>query len=291
MADMSLRCFVEDLAVVVRSAKGRAPVISLSEPEARHARLSRRLSVGDPVELMDGQGLTAQGAISAVTKMGVDVAVGLGTAELTPRLHPALTLAVAMPKGPRQDFLIEKCTELGVAAIQPLITERSVAGASDHRRDKWRRATIEAAKQSGQAWLPELFPPITIEQLLATEQSFTVRRYDLLLAAMVPSELSAVPNESASVPLMRITDVMAELSNQSTTVESSSQPTMKTVLACVGPEGGFTEVESQRLLAAGAKSIALGLNVLRIETAALALAAAFHGMAEPRVMRIPFNED
>lgn len=244
-----LRCFAENLT---RDAADQGQwLIRLSEQEARHARLSRRLSVGDAIALFDGHGRHAEGEIVVASKSAVEVAVHAVIDR--PRSTTALTLAVAMPKGPRQDVLIEKCTELGVAAIQAIHAERSVAKTSEHRRDKWRRTTIEAAKQSGQCWLPELHEPIGLDDLLKRVASF-----DLAVAAMVPREM----------PPASVVEMIDALRNA------------RHVLAFVGPEGGWTPAEAEALAGAGVRPISMGPNVLRIETAAIALAAVVHACAE-----------
>ncbi len=245
---MSLRCFAEDLGP---PDGGHPRLITLSEQESRHARLARRLSAGDEIVLFDGRGCEATGTITATSRGSVEVAVTQVQARRRPL--PELTLAVAMPKGPRQDVVIEKCTELGVAAIQPLLAERSVAGVSDHKRDKWRRATIEAAKQSGQCWLPELLAPTSLEECLARAMSF-----DLVLAGILPRDREPTP----------ILDLIERIRN------------VRTVLALVGPEGGWTPAESDAMAAAGAIPICLGPNVLRIETAAIGVAAVLHACAK-----------
>src|SRR5688572_14025361 len=122
--------------------------VRLSESESRHSACARRLSVGDTVVLFDGQGHEAIGQIASAARKDVEVTVEQITER--PRPKPALTLAVALPKGPRQDFLIEKLTELGIQALQPIVTERSIAEATPNRIRKWQRTAIEAAKQSGQ---------------------------------------------------------------------------------------------------------------------------------------------
>ncbi len=249
---MSLRCFVEDLASTASPPPSAAGVLlDLSEQESRHAVGARRLSVGDELTLYDGRGHQAQAAIAAVMRRSVQVRVG--EVEFRPRPLPTLTLAVAMPKGPRQDVLIEKCTELGVAALQPLSSERSVAGATEHKLEKWRRATIEAAKQSGQCWLPELRPLKPLDKTLAdrAEDSLTV-------AAMLPR----------NGPAVTLPQVLAQIQ------------AARSVTAFVGPEGGWSEAESDMLLTAGALALSLGPNVLRIETAAIALAAIVHATHE-----------
>lgn len=199
--------------------------------------------------VFDGQGHEAEATIATVGKTAVEIAVGCVRYRTRPL--PALTLAFAMPKGPRQDVLIEKCTELGVASLQPLIAERSVCGASDHKRDKWRRATIEAAKQSGQSWLPDLPAPLSFDDGLRL-----VGNSDLVLAAMVPRE----------GPKHRIFDLGDRLA-------ASSR-----LLAFVGPEGGWSPEEADKLISHGAIAVSLGPNVLRIETAAIALSAAVHAI-------------
>jgi 16S rRNA (uracil1498-N3)-methyltransferase len=242
-----------------------AGVVGLDEAEAHHARASRRLSVGATVALFDGCGNEAMGQVSAVSRTKVEVVAGEVTHR--PRPTPSLALAVALPKGPRQDVLIEKCTELGTAEIQPLVTERSVAAPSAHRIEKWRRTAIEAAKQSGQAWLPVLHQPRTIREVLDDRE-----RCDLVLAAMAPrvaraGDRSAGHAASPSLPgFLCVPDLPGALAG------------VERVLAFVGPEGGWTDAELEALMTAGARSISLGPNVLRIETAAIAISAIVHAL-------------
>jgi len=236
---MALRCFADTL---------ERGVIALPDREARHARLSRRLSAGDEVMLFDGRGREARGVLADTT--GGRVEVRVGEIVQRPRPSPALTLAVALPKGPRQDTLIEKCTELGVARIQPLLTQRSVASASDNKLDKWRRTTIEAAKQSGQCWLPELCPPRGLTEVLAEPAAAEV------LLAATQSGPTVVP----------ILDVLEHIR------------AAEAVRAFIGPEGGWTDDEVAALTTAGAKCVSLGPHVLRIETAAIAVGAICHAI-------------
>lgn len=240
--------FIETLAAFAQTAgSDGGAVIELPPEEARHAVGSRRLSAGDAIRVFDGFGHSAVGEIVSASKPSVKVRIG--EVIFTPRPVPALTLAVAMPKGSRQDDLIARCTELGTAAIMPLATERSVAGVSDHKRDRWRRTTIEAAKQSGQCWLPELAEPATLPQVLTDAP-----RYDLVLAAMLPQDGDAAGIQGI---LERVRGA-------------------EKLLATIGPEGGWSPAEAQALLAAGAVPVSLGPNVLRIETAATALASFVH---------------
>lgn len=213
--------------------------VRLSENESRHSAGARRLSVGDAIVLFDGSGHEATGHIATVSRKGVEVTIG--DIALRPRQTPALTLAIALPKGPRQDFLIEKCTELGVRALQPIVTERSIAEATPHRLQKWQRTAIEAAKQSGQCWLPEFHEPKSLAELVKD-----FNRFDRVL-------------------LMKPGGDRLELSSP-----------INSLLAIVGPEGGWTDDEVALLVSSGAKAVSLGPNILRIETAAIALAAMVH---------------
>lgn len=221
-------------------------LVRLSDEEARHASQSRRLRVGDPVTLFDGCGREAQGTITLVERSVVEVRAS--DVAVHPRPKPTLTLAMAVPKGSRQDVLIEKCTELGVAELRPILTARSVCSASDHRLDKWRRITVEAAKQSGQCWLPVISPPRRVNEMLPEIPNFE----EALVAAPGAANLLAW---------------VGDLGNADR------------VVAFIGPEGGWTDVELSNLRAGGCKPVSLGPNILRIETAAIAVAAVVHALA------------
>lgn len=234
------RFYVEQLA---------GPTLRLRGQEAAHAVRSRRLTAGQEVILFDGAGHEAAGRITAVGRSELEVA--LGTIGARPRPAPALTLAVALPKGPRQDVLIEKCTELGTAAIAPLISERSICSASEHKLDRWRRTAIEAAKQSGQAWLPEFHRPEPLAEALRR-----IASHDLAVVAATETGRA----EAGREPFFSLL----------------APGTQKSVLAFVGPEGGWTPDELTQLTSHGCQPIRLGPNILRIETAAIALAAIVH---------------
>jgi len=220
--------------------------VALPEREARHALASKRLVVGQEVALFDGQGTQALGRIISADRYTIEADI----LEVThrERSHPMLTLATALPKGPRQDVLIEKCTELGVCAIQPLVTERSIASASAHRLNKWRQTTIEAAKQSNQCWLPELCAPQPLTAVLADLSPFDLKLLTVTCEWPTGEAFGEINLRSA-----------------------------RRIIALVGPEGGWAGEEVEAIVEAGAKSVTLGPNVLRVETAAVALCAAVHG--------------
>lgn len=229
-------------------------IVRLSAPETRHASRSRRLSVGDELVLFDGAGREAAGRI--VSMRGA-VEVEIAHIVERPRPVPLLTLALALPKGPRQDVLVEKATELGVGAIQPLVTDRSIASASVHKQEKWRQTTIEAAKQSRQCWLPGLLPLRPLRDFASGRMPF-----DRTVVACTSEDLPV-----AAIPILTLLPELARAGS---------------ILAFIGPEGGWTPAEVEHLASIGGQPVSLGPSVLRVETAAIALAAAIHSLARPQ---------
>lgn len=221
----------------------QAGELELIAAEAQHAGGARRLRTGDAVALFDGLGREADAELVVMSPRRVVVRVD-AVRSVTRNVTCDLTLAVSLPKQARQDTLIEKCTELGVAAIRPIRVERTVAEASAGRLERWRRVAIAAAKQSQQAWLPEIYEPVAMEELLASAGAFDLS----LLADFSPDALS--------LPVL--------LDRHSAASK---------VLAFIGPEGGFTDSERTAALAHGVRPVRLTPTVLRVETAAIALAA------------------
>ncbi len=213
-------------------------LVALSETESRHAASSRRLGVGDEVVLFDGRGGEARGHIESIDRRAVRVEIAAVERRAADALIE-LTLAVSFPKGPRQDVLVEKCTELGVAAIWPMRCERSIAELSPHRFGKLRRTVIEACKQSQRAWLCELLEPVSFAKVLGAVGQF---------------EAAVIADGNAG---------------QS---DAGGPTSHKSVLALVGPEGGFTTGELEAAREAGCGTLRLGQTVLRTETAAMAAA-------------------
>jgi 16S rRNA (uracil1498-N3)-methyltransferase len=226
--------------------------IRLAGPQADHARRARRLSVDDKIILFDGQGSEATGTIASLESGAV--LVKIEQLQMHKRKTPSLTLAAALPKGSRQDTLVEKSTELGVAAIQPLNTERSLATANTHKIDKWRRNVIEAAKQSQQCWIPQLHPPCNLETILRR-----IGEFDRTLVATVAGECSSAHTKS-----------FLQAANELISCQN--------VLTLVGPEGGWTEQELSEIIKAGGQPVNLGPNILRVETAAITLATMIHAI-------------
>jgi len=218
-------------------AAGRAV---LAAEEARHLSRVLRGKVGDEIAVFAGTGCAWPARIVRIGRDEVELETGEPRAD-PPLPSPPLTLAVALPKGERQKWLVEKLTELGVARLVPLVTARGVAEATASARARLQRGVIEACKQCGRNTLMAIEEPGTIAELLRGSEP----------------DVRGVIADPQGPPL----DVAA----------------LKTaaagILVLIGPEGGFTEEELALATAAGAIRAGLAPHVLRVETAAIAAAA------------------
>ncbi|MCA9073098.1 MAG: 16S rRNA (uracil(1498)-N(3))-methyltransferase [Planctomycetaceae bacterium] len=224
----------------------------LDGTEAHHLQRVLRKSVGDQIEIFDGSGRAATAEITDLSKRSVTLNI-LQMRE-TPKPTSQVTLATAVPKGDRFRWLVEKAVELNVDCLVPMITERSVVKPGEGKREKMEQVVVEACKQSGRNWL------MTIEE--------TQNWSDFLnhWFADHPFDLAFIAHPSGPP--------MAEV---------LSMGLRGSVLFLVGPEGGWTETEVAQACDAGATAVGLGPNILRIETAAIALATlgALHRLQAP----------
>ena len=212
----------------------------LTGDEARHLVRVLRATIGDEVCVFAGTGVEWPARIVQIGRDEVALDVGQARPDAVAE-GPPLVLAVALPKGERQKWLVEKLTELGVARLVPLVTARGVAEATPAALARLRRTVIEASKQCGRNTLLEIAAPATPAELLAQLDPGTWP----LVADPAGPPLATIPRPAAP----------------------------GAILALVGPEGGFTPEEIAAAVAAGSTRASLGPHVLRIETAAIALAA------------------
>jgi 16S rRNA (uracil1498-N3)-methyltransferase len=211
----------------------------LDGPEGRHAATVRRLCAGEGLLLADGRGGLARAVVEHVAKDVVELRV-LDRSTLLPPA-PRVVLVQALVKGDRGELAVELATEAGVDAVVPWRAARCVARweagpRGDKALARWRTTAREAAKQARRAWVPEVEEPVTTAGL--------VRR-----AGTAPATL--VLHESATDP-----------------IASAALPVDGDLLLVVGPEGGITDEERDVLVAAGARAVRLGPEVLRASTAA-----------------------
>ncbi|MCX7934538.1 MAG: 16S rRNA (uracil(1498)-N(3))-methyltransferase, partial [Planctomycetota bacterium] len=141
----------------------RVGVVSLPASEAQHAAKVLRLQPGDRLEIGDGEGKIGAARLQAIN--GGAVTAMVEEIRFYPEPRPRLTLATAIPKGKRWQWLVEKCTELGAARLHPLRFRRSIAqGEGDV--GKWRRWALEASKQSRRIYLPRISAPQSFSDFL-----------------------------------------------------------------------------------------------------------------------------
>ena len=224
--------------------------VSLPAGVARHVQVLR-LQPGDTITLFNGE--TGGEFEATVARMGrSDVEVVVGLHKLVDReAARTVHLAVGMPANERMDWLVEKATELGVASIQPLVTERTVLRLSAERAEKkqahWQSIAIAASEQCGRNRVPLVHAVKTFAQWAkAKQEPLDAPRYLLSLRA-------------GSQPLRELAALSALASQVTAPVTFLS-----------GPEGGLTDSEEDAALANGFIVVSLGERVLRAETAALA---------------------
>jgi 16S rRNA (uracil1498-N3)-methyltransferase len=218
----------------------------LLDPEqSHHCGQVMRQTVGDLCAVFDGHGSEAKARITEITRDAVKFTILARAA--SPRTDHPIWLAQALTKPKSMDLILQKATELGVSELFPLQSEHSVAQVDEEkvesRIDKWRKLTIEAAKQCGQNWLPVIHPPRAPRDLLPEMPRGAVK----LIASLQPEArpLKAVLREH--LPALK-----------------PGTP----VVVMVGPEGDFTPAEIGHARAAGFIPVSLGKIILRAETAA-----------------------
>jgi 16S rRNA (uracil1498-N3)-methyltransferase len=219
----------------------------LTGGEAHHCRNVLRLEPADKVVLFDGQGreITAEIVSSDAAEIHLRK---LHHAQTSP-LRCRITLGQAIPKGKNMDLIVQKAVEIGAAEIAPILSDRTVVRLDDEnaaaKQAKWQSIAIEAAKQCGQNWLPQVQTPKTLAQFFQDH-----RRFDLQLIGSLQSDA------------LHLKKILAQFS-----AEHGDRP--RNVLMLVGPEGDFTPAELSLARSQGCRPISLGPIVLRVETAAI----------------------
>jgi len=223
------------------------PLIGLDRVEldivaVRHAQVLR-LNAGDPVQVFDGGGTERAARVVDLGRHRLAVELG-AVLPGNPESPLAITLVQCVSKGERMDWTIQKAVELGVAAIRPVFSRRSVVRLEGSRLDRrmahWEGVIRGACEQSGRRLLPDLLPPLGLDQYLGADVDHPHDSLRLLLAPTASQRLQAMPPPVAGVVLL------------------------------VGPEGGLAIDEVQAAIATGFVTIGLGPRVLRTETAGIA---------------------
>ncbi len=221
--------------------------IRLTPEESHHLVAVNRCGRGDPVVAFDGRGREWITECTDASKGGTVLRVKQSR-QAPPRPH-AITLGQALPKGSTMDDIVRQATEIGAARIVPLLSERTQVHLDGDRQDrkleKWRTAAIEAAKQCGNPWLPEIAPIQPLAALIASAGD-----HDLKLIASLHGGATTLKH--------------ALKHHQA---RHGSAP--RQALWLVGPEGDFSPAEMTAAITAGFQPVTLGPLVLRSDTAAI----------------------
>lgn len=216
----------------------------LEGPEARHAVTVKRLVPGEPVDIVDGAGTRMSGKVVAASSSGLEVECA--SVDFEDRPDVRLVLVQALAKGDRDELAIETATELGIDAVIPWQSERSIVRWKGDRaakaHAKWQSVVTAAAKQARRAWVPEVRPAVETAALAA---------------AVDTADLAVILHEDAVRPLRSVLE--------SWLAPGAAGP--REVLLIVGPEGGISPREVTRLCDKGAVTALLGHHVLRSSTA------------------------
>jgi 16S rRNA (uracil1498-N3)-methyltransferase len=225
----------------------RPPLLALAGAEAHHARDVLRLNRGAEVAVLDGAGREFFCEVRGLDRRQVTLAVTRGA--VAPAPPARITLVQAVPKGKFFESIIQKAVELGVTRIIPLLSARVTtkldAAAAKDKAEKWRQTAVEAIKQCGQPWLPEIREPLGLAALLAEGLAA-----DLGLVGSLQGD--------GRHPRQYFEQFLAQ-----------HRHPPHTVAAWIGPEGDFTPEELDAIREAGAHPVNLGPLVLRSETAAI----------------------
>jgi 16S rRNA (uracil1498-N3)-methyltransferase len=236
----------------------------LTNAEAHHARDVLRLKRGDKLVVFNGRGREITAEIVDLTKDEIRLRK-LHEAE-TPPLRCRITLGQAIPKGKNMDVIVQKAVEIGAAEIAPILSDRTVVHvdleSAAQKQAKWQQVAIEATKQCGQNWLPQVRSPRKLKDFFGDAVAAVCdRRIDSSDAQRAPlQELRLIGSLQSDA--LHLKKILAEYSS-----EHGRLPT--SVLMLVGPEGDFTPAELALARSHGCQPITLGPVVLRVETAAI----------------------
>ena len=216
-------------------------IATLAETEAHHLMHVLRATPGTEVTLFDGSGDEFRARVTTLGRTTVELEI-VARETIDRELARQIHLAVALPKGDRQKWLVEKCVELGVAHLTPLQTDRSVAQPTGQAVGRLKRAVIEASKQCGRNRLMTVDEPVALADLASRAAGQGGQRW----IADPGGEPVAGAFESLGPA---------------------------DVCVMIGPEGGFTKAEIELARQHDWQVVCLGPRLLRIETAAVAIAA------------------
>ena len=222
--------------------------IDLPAAGGHHVARVLRMREGAPLSLFDGSGQEYRAEITRVSGDRVTVKLG-NAAPGTPESPLKITLVQGVSRGERMDWTLQKATELGVAAVAPVLTARSVVRLDEKQTIKkqahWRAIVVGACEQSGRAKIPNVAVPVTLREYFATVRKEGLR---LVLSPTAPASLAGLTSMPGKAELL------------------------------IGPEGGLDDDELHAAEQAGFMPVRLGPRVLRTETAAVVALSVLQGL-------------
>ncbi len=221
----------------------RGNEIIVSGADMRHIRTVLRKQPGDMLTLLDGLGKEYTVRITAATKSEIITEIVRETKREV--RGPRITLAQGLPKADKMDWIVQKATELGVSRIIPLVTERTVVKikAEEKRVVRWQKIAREAAMQCERADIPVIGQIVSFSDFV-------------LITKPAPQTMLLLPWEEGTQPIKKV-------------LCADQNP--ENIVVLIGPEGGFSRAEAELAKDRGFQLVSLGPNILRTETAAVAV--------------------
>lgn len=222
---------------------GDSDVIITDKNDIKHISKVLRLGEGDKIEISDGSEWEYSAVIESVQPDEV-LAKIVDKQKFAKEPETMVTLYQGVPKGSKMDFIVQKCVELGVNSVVPVFMSRTVVvekGNFGKKIDRWQKISDEAVKQCGRGIIPEISSQVDFDGMLAE-----LGDYDLILFPYENED-----NYSIKDCLRNLEEIPV------------------TVAIVIGPEGGFSDMEADKLVEIGAEKVTLGKTVLRTETAGM----------------------
>jgi 16S rRNA (uracil1498-N3)-methyltransferase len=217
--------------------------ITVSGEDVRHIDTVLRMKPGDILVLCDGKGAEYTAKIERVSRAEIVAAIVNEKKKEIP--SPCVTLGQGLPKSDKMDWIVQKATELGVSSLVPLITERTIVKIQEGEKRivRWQKICREAAMQSGRIDIPSVCHIQPLQDFIST-------------LVPVSDTLLLLPWEEGTQPIKEAL---------------RSHHGLKNIIGLIGPEGGFSIAEAEMAKARGFHLVSLGPNILRTETAAIAM--------------------
>lgn len=225
--------------------------VAINSRDARHIARVLRLRPGDCIQVVDSAGRELEVELEHVSDTRAAGTIRSVTERVSTIPGVSITLVQGIPKGDKMDFIVQKCTELGVTRFMPVTTSRSVSKPDEkscgRKGERWRRIAAEAAKQCGTGKSPEVCDVVSLQHALAVlvDEGTTI---------LLPWELE--------------TDRSLRAAFDGGLAHCDGRLAM-----VVGPEGGFSQDEVEFAVELGVVTVSLGKRILRTETAGMAVAA------------------